>query len=256
VKSSKVAILAVVCILAGGACIRDNPTLEGRPRAAPSVRITSPQTGSQLKGNVVSLDVEASGIEIKPADGDTSRKTGHFHLFIDKPAVAVGEAVPQEPDVIHSATEPIAVTGLSVGLHKLTVVLGDGVHTRITDALDEIEVDVAGPSVKSNAPTEAQAATGFTIETQVQGVQLMPAAADTGPPGSTGHLHVIIDPSSPPTADGQPIPNDPTHIHTAEKSLKVDGLAPGQHTIWVVLGDKSHVPFNPLVADRVMVTVK
>jgi hypothetical protein len=256
-RSGKIAALAGALLILGGACIRDDPTIEGTPKVGvAAVRISSPQQGARVRGNVVNLDVEAQGIAIKPADGDTSGRSGHFHVFVDKPAVAVGETIPMERGVIHSATEPIPVTGLSVGRHKLTVVLGDGAHTRITDELAEVEVDVAGPSVISTAPAQAAAATGFNIETQVEGVQLAPAAADSGTPGTTGHLHVIIDPSSPPTADGQPIPNDPTHIHTAEKSHKVTGLAPGQHTIWVVLGDKAHVPFNPLVADRVVVTVK
>lgn len=254
---SKIAFLATALLLVGGACIRDNPVLEGTPKAVvPSVRISSPQEGASIKGNVVSLDLEAQGIAIKPADGDTSGRTGHYHVFVDKPAVAVGEPIPMERGVIHSATEPIPVPGLSVGRHKLAVVLGDGAHTRITDELAEVEVDVGGPSVRSTAPAEAPAATGFNIESQVEGVRLVPPASDSGSPGTTGHLHVVIDPSSPPAADGVPIPNDPTHIHTAESSHRVTGLAPGQHNIWVVLGDKSHVPYAPLVADQVVVTVR
>ncbi|HEX2259797.1 MAG TPA: DUF4399 domain-containing protein [Actinomycetota bacterium] len=256
-SGSKMAVLATALLLIAGACIRDDPTIEGSPKAGvAAVEITSPRQGARLNGNVVGLDLEAQGITIKAPDGDTSGRTGHFHVFVDKPAVAVGEPIPMERGVIHSATDRIPVPGLSVGRHKLTVVLGDGAHTRITDELAEVEVDVAGPSVRSTAPAEAPAATGFNVETEVEGVQLAPAATDTGAPGTTGHLHLIIDPPSPPAADGQPIPNDPTHIHTAERSHRVTGLAPGQHTIWVVLGDKAHVPFNPLVADRVVVTVR
>jgi hypothetical protein len=248
--------LVVLGLLLAGCGSSENPALEGTPSPSPSIKIVSPESGSQVKGNVVALQLDVAGIQIRKADGDTSGRTGHFHVFVDKPAAAIGEVIPMERGVIHSADNPILIPGLTVGHHKLTVALGDGNHQRITNALAVVEFDVTGPALQASAPAEAAQATGFNIDTQVQGVQIVAAAQDKGAPGTTGHLHLIIDPASPPSANGQPLPQDPSVIHTAETSYHVTGLAAGPHTIWVVLGDKTHVPFSPLVADKVVVNVK
>lgn len=257
--SNKLALgMATAVLVLLAACGQDNPVVEGSPTpTGPSVKIASPANEGQIKGNVVELDLEAQGFEIKPADGDTSGKSGHYHVFIDRPALAVGEVIPREAGIVHSADDPIKIPGLTVGRHKFTVVLGDGAHKRITDALAEVEVDVQGPSVKvTDAPAEAPAAGDFTFHVQVDGVELVGAANDQGAPGTTGHLHLYVDTDSPPVADGQPIPMDGKHLHSADDEFTFRGLAAGEHTIWVVLGDKTHVPFDPLVADRFTISLK
>ena len=50
-----------------------SPALDRRPRHRRLV-----------KGNVVSLDLASTGLTIVKADGDTSGKTGHYHVFIDR----------------------------------------------------------------------------------------------------------------------------------------------------------------------------
>ena len=250
-------VVAVAMLLT--ACGRESPVVELTPEAtttAVAVNISAPANGAEIRGNVVELDVETRGVEIKPADGDTSGRTGHYHVFIDRTPVAVGQPIPREKGVIHTADDPAIVPGLTIGRHKLTVVLGDGAHNRITDALAEVEVDVKGPSITSTAPAEAQSTTGFMLTHKVEGVELVAADADQGPPGRTGHLHLYIDPRTPPKADGQPIPMDGRHIHTPLTQQTFRRMPPGEHTIWIVLGDKAHVPFDPLVADKVTINVK
>ncbi|HYN99506.1 MAG TPA: DUF4399 domain-containing protein, partial [Actinomycetota bacterium] len=74
--------------------------------------------------------------------------------------------------------------------------------------------------------------------------------------GGTGHLDLAIDPDEDPIGSSQPLPTDATHIHTTGTSTQVGGLGAGEHTVWVVLTDKNHVPVNPPVADRVIVTIR
>jgi hypothetical protein len=81
---------------------------------------------------------------------------------------------------------------------------------------------------------------------------------------NTGHHHLLID-RKPlgKGADGKEefnfnLPADKNHIHfgggQTETTLK---LAPGKHTLQLVLGDKDHIPHNPPVASaRITITVK
>ena len=239
---------------------KDEPKKTEDPAA---LQILEPADEATIEGNVVELKLEVDGLEIVKADGDTSGKTGHFHVFIDRDAVAVGETIPKEAGIIHSTSNPIKVTGLSKGSHELTVVVGDGTHKRIGLAGDEdasasVNVEVEGPSVDASAPTELTLGQDLTIEVKVDGVSILAADKDEGAAGTTGHLHAFIDPAEDPAADGKPIPKDATHIHTTETSIKVAAalLTAGEHTIWIVLGDKSHIPYGPLVADKVTFTVK
>lgn len=71
----------------------------------------------------------------------------------------------------------------------------------------------------------------------------------------TGHHHLIIDAPLPP-AD-LAIPSDDNHKHfgggQTEAALE---LAPGKHTLQLLLGDWKHVPHNPVVAsDQITITV-
>jgi hypothetical protein len=223
----------------------------GTAQNGPSLKIASPKTGSNADGNVVRLDLTATGINIVKADGDTSGKTGHFHVFIDKEPVAAGAVIERTAGIVHSADNPVVLTGLSVGYHTFTVVLGDGGHRRIGNASARTQVEVKGPSVDASAPATSAAGQPLSVEVKMQGVTLVAADGDTS--GKTGHLHVFVDRD--PTAAGQAIPKEAGIIHTAATPIKVEGLTAGEHTIWVVLGDGVHVPFAPMVADMLTVTV-
>ncbi len=100
---------------------------------APSLKIESPVDFATVSGGSADLKMLVNGITIVKADGDTSGKTGHFHVFIDRSPARVGEVMPVAPDIVHSAENPIHVTGLKPGKHTLTVVLGDGAHHRILE---------------------------------------------------------------------------------------------------------------------------
>jgi hypothetical protein len=256
-------------VLIAAGCASDEPTIQLPPGGAPtatagssptapqspsqSVTISQPGDGTEVKGNVVDLVVAAQGVGIKPADGDKSGATGHFHVYVDKEPPTAGETIPQAAGIVHSPETNIAVTGLSVGRHKLTVVLGNGAHERIGIASDSVEVDVKGPSVKATAPGTSKAGQPVKVEMKAEGIEIV--KADGNP--QKGHFHVFVDPASPPKADGKPIPTgDPKIIHTADTSTSIADLPAGSHTLWVVVGDGRHVPLDPLVADKVTVVVQ
>lgn len=118
--------------------VADGPDVD-----APSVEITSPEDGASVAGGTVELKILVTGITIVAADGDSSGKTGHFHVFVDREPMGVGEVMPKDADIVHSAANPVVISGLTPGTHELTVVLGDGNHRRIAaEALDQLTVTV------------------------------------------------------------------------------------------------------------------
>ena len=216
------------------------------------MRFDGPATGTIVRGDVVTLRVRAEGVRIVKADGDTSGRTAHYHVFIDRSPAAPGAVIPKAPNIIHTATAPIMITGLMPGAHQLFVVLGDGTHHRLGRAVVHTSVHVKGPSLKATAPATATVGQPITISVKVAGVRLLPADGDTS--GTTGHLHVFIDRA--PITAGQAIPKAPDIIHTAATSIEIPAFTtPGEHTLWVVLGNGNHVPFNPPVLDKLTVTV-
>jgi hypothetical protein len=132
-------LLAAALVALGAACNKsESPTIAvptGSPAASPaatpvSVSITSPADGAEVGGNVVTVEVEAKGIEVKAADGDRSGKTGHYHVFVDPatPPAADGQVIPTNDKIIHTNQPTATVEGLEPGTHTLWVVFADGKH--------------------------------------------------------------------------------------------------------------------------------
>jgi hypothetical protein len=257
---SRTGLVLMVLLLVATAACGDDDTPDSAANgpttteaSGPAVEITSPSDGATVKGNVVTLDLTVEDFEIVKADGDTSGKTGHFHVFIDKEPVGAGEAIDKAPGIVHTTEDPATISGLTAGEHRLVVVLGNGAHQRVGGAQDEITVTVEGPALDASAPATVAAGAPLPIEAKVEGATLVKADGDTS--GKSGHLHVFVD-KDPAQFKGQPIPTgDPAIIHSATSPIEVTGLTAGEHTIWVVLGNGSHVAFDPPVMDKLTVTV-
>jgi hypothetical protein len=107
-------------------------------------------------------------------------------------------------------------------------------------------------SVQASAPPTTPAGQDVKVTATVTGIQLV--AADGDRSGKTGHLHYFVDRA--PTPAGQPIPKEAGIVHTAETSTSIAGLTPGEHTVWVVVGDGGHVPLVPPAQAKVTFTVQ
>lgn len=81
------------------------------------------------------------------------------------------------------------------------------------------------------------------------------APAGVANPG-TGHHHLIVDAPLPPL--NLPIPKDANHLHFGSGQTEtVLALAPGEHTLQLVLADTNHVPHEPpVVSEQIRITVK
>jgi hypothetical protein len=144
------------------------------------------------------------------------------------------------------------LSGLRNGKHSIAVVLEDGKSRRIGESIVEEEVEVKGPSVTVVAPNALVSGQEVVLHATTNGLNIAPAG-DNAPKGS-GHFHLFVDRD--PTPAGKVIPQEEGIIHTAETPFVLNGLKPGRHEVWVVLGDSKHVAFKPLVAHRVVFTVQ
>ena len=90
-------------------------------------------------------------------------------------------------------------------------------------------------------------------------VQFGLAGMGVAPAGSTnpntGHHHLIIDADTPPA--GMPIPMDEKHRHFGGGQTEMSvQLAPGNHSLQLVLADGGHVPHNPaVVSEKIAITI-
>jgi hypothetical protein len=70
---------------------------------------------------------------------------------------------------------------------------------------------------------------------------------------NVGHHHILVDTQLKPEEMGQPITVDEQHIHFGKGQTETMlTLPPGKHTLQLVLGDWTHVPFKPSVQSEVI----
>ena len=93
-----------------------------------------------------------------------------------------------------------------------------------------------------------------TVRFGLRGMGVAPAGVERP---DTGHHHLLIDLDALPPA-GVPMPMDDQHRHFGGGQTEVTlELAPGKHTLQLLLGDHMHVPHNPpVVSERITITVE
>lgn len=112
----------------------------------------------------------------------------------------------------------------------------------------------AGARLYIVSPSDgATVSSPVTVRFGLSGMGVAPAGVKRE---NTGHHHLLVDTALP--AMDAPIPADPRHVHfgggQTEKELS---LAPGEHTLQLLLGDENHVPHDPpLVSEVITITVR
>ncbi len=135
-------------------------------------------------------------------------------------------------------------------------------------------IALAAPAFAGDTPAPEGAAVYFinladgdTVSAPVKvnfgltGMGVAPAGTDKE---KTGHHHLLIDrPALGHGPDGAEeltygIPADDHHKHFGGGQTEVSlDLAPGEHTLQLVMGDMNHVPHDPpVVSDVITITVK
>ncbi len=96
----------------------------------------------------------------------------------------------------------------------------------------------------------------LTVVFGLKGMGIAPAGIDKP---KTGHHHLLIDTPAPTGEDlDYAIAADDSHVHFGGGQTETTiTLAPGKHTLQLIMGDANHVPHNPpLVSDVVTITVE
>lgn len=93
-----------------------------------------------------------------------------------------------------------------------------------------------------------------TVVFGLSGMGVAPAGVEKE---NTGHHHLLIDASLEGAALDEAIPSDDRHRHFGGGQTEVQlDLAPGRHTLQLVLGDHNHVPHGPpVMSEPVTITV-
>jgi len=112
----------------------------------------------------------------------------------------------------------------------------------------------AGAEVYFISPADGDVIQGpVTVRFGLRGMGVAPAGMEFP---DSGHHHLLIDADLP--APDMPVPNDDRHRHFGKGQTEtVLELAPGTHTLQLLLGDFAHVPHEPVVASKkITITVK
>lgn len=133
-----------------------------------------------------------------------------------------------------------------------------------------LAASLAAPAVAGGTPAPEGASAriispenGATVSSPVtvvfglSGMGVAPAGTEKE---NTGHHHLLIDRDAfnPTTEGAEALPSDDNHRHFGGGQTQVTiELAPGAHSLQLVLGDHNHVPHDPpIVSELIMITVE
>jgi Domain of unknown function (DUF4399) len=104
------------------------------------------------------------------------------------------------------------------------------------------------------SPKDGETISGrVTVRFGLTGMGVAPAGVTQA---GTGHHHLIVDSALPPM--NLPIPKDEKHVHFGNGQTETTlELAPGEHTLQLVLADALHIPHEPpVVSKQIRISVK
>jgi hypothetical protein len=197
-------------------------------------------------------------LRIVPAAAAENPTDLHAHFIVDGAyEVVEGAPIPQQCGVLHTAANPAVLTNLPPGEHTVEFVIADPGHVPVP-GLDRPSVSFTvaenPDALRITSPENCEEVTGPDVEIawEAPGLTIVPAAEAQNE--TDLHAHFIIDNAYEVVA-GAPIPVQDGVIHTADNPVTIEGLAPGEHTIQLVIGDPGHIPVPTLARPQVTLIV-
>jgi hypothetical protein len=112
----------------------------------------------------------------------------------------------------------------------------------------------AGAEVYIIAPKDgAKVHAPVLVQFGLKGMGIAPAGVKFD---NTGHHHLLID-TDPPADLSAPLPATDKIVHFGKGQTETTlNLAPGKHTLQLLLADQSHIPHNPpVLSQKITITV-
>jgi hypothetical protein len=247
--------------------VRVNVALSGGPTpSAPGAEVyfTELKDGAVV-GQEVIVHFGLKNMGVAPAGSDRPN-SGHHHLLVDTKLPPLNQPIPNDFNHLHFGSGQTQTTvTLAPGEHTLQLLFADKDHIPHTPPLlsKPIKIRVTDPALRTPAPADAKVyfvglhdGSAIPQRTTIHFGLLNMGVAPAGiSKPDTGHHHLLIDTELPPL--DRPIPNDFRHLHFgAGQTEAAITLAPGKHTLQLLLGDADHVPHNPpVMSNRITVEV-
>jgi hypothetical protein len=249
--------LVIVALVIAGATF-GQAAAQSTPESSAPVRIVWPIPDAEVVGRDVSVSWQAPGLRMVPAAQAQNPTDLHAHFIVDGGyEVVEGAPIPQQCGVLHTAANPAVLTNLPPGEHTVELVIANPGHLPVP-GLDRPSVSFTvaenPDAIRITAPENCEEVTGPDVEIawEAPGLTIVPAAeAQTE---TDLHAHFIVDGAYEVVA-GAPIPVQDGVIHTAANPVTIEGLAPGEHTIQLVIGDPGHIPVPSLARPLVTLIV-
>jgi Domain of unknown function (DUF4399)/Family of unknown function (DUF6130) len=250
------AIITVVVAIAGVSF--GQAAAQSTPQPSAPIRIVWPAPNGENVGRDVSVSWQAPGLRIVPAAAAENPTDYHVHFIVDGASdVVEGAPIPIQCGVLHTAANPAVLTNLPPGEHTVEMVVADPGHIPVA-GLDRPTVTFTvtenPDAIRITSPENCDVMTGPDVEIawEAPGLTIIPAAeAKTD---TDLHAHFIVD-NAYTIVEGDPLPDQDGVIHTADNPATIEGLAPGEHTIQLVIGDPGHIPVAGLARPVVTVIV-
>ena len=119
-------------------------------------------------------------------------------------------------------------------------------HDHVSSSPEGAKAYIISPQ---NGDTVGQS---FTVKFGLQGMGVAPAGHDKA---NTGHHHLLVDAKELPDLS-KPLGKDVMHFGGGQTEKQLE-LAPGEHTLQLILGNHLHIPHNPpVVSEKITITVK
>jgi Domain of unknown function (DUF4399) len=147
------------------------------------------------------------------------------------------------------------VSVVALALYGCAAIAADAPIPPTPEPSSLVSASPAGAEVYFISPADGETvASPFVVRFGLKGMGVAPAGADLP---DTGHHHILIDQTEVPNGT-LPLPKTEQILHFGGGQTEASvTLAPGKHTLQLVLGNHLHVPHNPPVVSKVItVTVK
>ncbi|NKB60933.1 MAG: DUF4399 domain-containing protein [Gammaproteobacteria bacterium] len=119
---------------------------------------------------------------------------------------------------------------------------------------EEVSKAAEGSNVYIISPADGDTVSSpLSVQFGLRGMGIAPAGTNVE---NTGHHHLIIDAPLPDLT--QPVPSSENYRHFGKGQSEVTlELAPGEHTLQLLLGDWLHRPHdNPVLSEVITITVE